>query len=734
MERTLRHSITLRVFVPFVATILLAAHTFAGELGELQVTPLTGSAASSFVVREPQAAVLIVQSTVNPLSFECNMGIIKVDNPIAGEYRIHLFAGTSLVTFKAEGYLPLRERFFLEPKTAQAYKVSAKPKGSAEDRPELKLFYQLVRPGEKIGGSLDGKILNLDFSNGYVLLRPEAGSRSVKLVRMGSVWEKTYELERTQKVEDTVRFAETLAGIPQTDVRPGALYITSTVPSAKVYLNDVYQGMTPLTLDSVPPGNYDMRLEKALYQPALSTIEVKSKDYSAHEVRLAPNFGMLRINTTPPGALVQIEGVQRGTTPYDQQRIDAGSYQLHVTRPYYTERDTLIQVNIGDSLALNWALQPKFGRLKITSEPSGAKLMLDGQAVGNTPYLADTVSSGEHLLTLTAPHYFDLDERLTLADGDSVIKLLTLSANFGKLSILGTPVGANISMEGEEKLLRQMPLAEEWLTPGIYKVNVTKDGYEAYDDVVVMERNQSDTLAVTLRRMTGELQVSSTPQGASIYIDGEFAGVTPTFLHEVPTGKRLLRLDKSGFDLLEDSLDVKCKELSPVNRTLSAAGTMVWQRTRLKETLISVVVPGLGEVTVHKAVRGSLWFGAIAATAWLANDAKREHNTQKQIYNQERQAYSTPDPSPDIPAHLQRQNSAYDAMVNADHRWLLYIGVGIGLYALQVTDAWLYGAGRRPSVSGRPLEIGLAPSAHADGVLMRCSLSGDWLSARRVVR
>jgi len=78
------------------------------------------------VVRNPEIGVLIAESVIPELSFESNMGIIKVTHDRPGEWVLHLYPGTNLITFKAEGYKTVSDVRLVVPKK-RVRKVEVKP-------------------------------------------------------------------------------------------------------------------------------------------------------------------------------------------------------------------------------------------------------------------------------------------------------------------------------------------------------------------------------------------------------------------------------------------------------------------------------------------------------------------------------------------------------------------------------------------------------------------------------
>ena len=89
---------------------------FTADLGEMTVTVVPEAEMGNYVVRNPNEAILIVHATIVPLSFESNMGIIKVENPRQGEYMLHLRPGTNIIHFKNEAYQSASKRLYIDKK------------------------------------------------------------------------------------------------------------------------------------------------------------------------------------------------------------------------------------------------------------------------------------------------------------------------------------------------------------------------------------------------------------------------------------------------------------------------------------------------------------------------------------------------------------------------------------------------------------------------------------------
>jgi hypothetical protein len=73
-----------------VLTLILLSPLIAYSqviLGEMRLEPVPEGQGIFYIVRNEEVAILIVHSKIPVMSFDCNMGIIRVDNPDPGEYR-----------------------------------------------------------------------------------------------------------------------------------------------------------------------------------------------------------------------------------------------------------------------------------------------------------------------------------------------------------------------------------------------------------------------------------------------------------------------------------------------------------------------------------------------------------------------------------------------------------------------------------------------------------------------
>ena len=109
--------------------------------------------------------------------------------------------------------------------------------------------------------------------------------------------------------------------------------------------------------------------------------------------------GRLRVRSEPTGARVSVNGRRRGTTPLELRGLRPGTYEILVERPGHLPASGRVTITERAPVAsfaprLRAAPAPApavtSGALDVVSRPAGARVSLDGQAVGLTPLrLAD---------------------------------------------------------------------------------------------------------------------------------------------------------------------------------------------------------------------------------------------------------------------------------------------------------------------------------------------------------
>jgi hypothetical protein len=113
--------------------------------------------------------------------------------------------------------------------------------------------------------------------------------------------------------------------------------------------------------------------------------------------------GELVVQTRPVAARVLVDGKDHGVSPLTL-RLPSGAHVLEVqvgkSEPRVIPLTILANVQTAQYIELQGV--PTTGALEIKSEPSGARILIDGQPRGTTPATIQNIPAGDHTVVLEA--------------------------------------------------------------------------------------------------------------------------------------------------------------------------------------------------------------------------------------------------------------------------------------------------------------------------------------------
>jgi hypothetical protein len=164
---------------------------------------------------------------------------------------------------------------------------------------------------------------------------------------------------------------------------PAALRVVSIPEKARVYVDDQYQGETPLDV-TVEPGEHRIRAELAGYEPLARDVTLEQAQNTVEEFRLEANSGALEIVTDPPGVTIEVDGEPVGDTlpapdarteslPLEVALLASGTHRIRLSKEGYVPRDLNITVQKDETLQLRQRLERHFVPDCEVRTPSGVE-------------------------------------------------------------------------------------------------------------------------------------------------------------------------------------------------------------------------------------------------------------------------------------------------------------------------------------------------------------------------
>ncbi len=147
-----------------------------------------------------------------------------------------------------------------------------------------------------------------------------------------------------------------------------------------------------------------------------------------------PPGGALAIQSDPSGAMVTVDGRIVGETPLVLRDLSAGAYMLQIARPGYAPHAERVTVPAsGRERTVNVALEAgvtspgqALGAIDVDSLPRGARVLVDGRFVGQSPLRIPELRPGTHTVTFEMANRSSVTRRTVVEPGKTAKLIVAL--------------------------------------------------------------------------------------------------------------------------------------------------------------------------------------------------------------------------------------------------------------------------------------------------------------------
>jgi PKD repeat protein len=229
-------------------------------------------------------------------------------------------------------------------------------------------------------------------------------------------------------------------------VQSGTLGITTVPPGAKVFVDNVFKGVTPLTLTDTSSGyhvllitlpGYDDFTTSATVEPS-KTVLVQAVLQEAGAGNVTPTVpatvattalirqnGSVAVTSVPNGATVMFDGQYNGTTPLIILDVLPGNHEIALSYPGYNLWQQSLSVGSSQTTAVNANLVVSTGQtgntgsLTVITDPTGAQVLVDSDVKGVSPATIPGLTTGTHAVLLKLEDYYDLSTTVNITAGQN---------------------------------------------------------------------------------------------------------------------------------------------------------------------------------------------------------------------------------------------------------------------------------------------------------------------------
>ena len=129
-------------------------------------------------------------------------------------------------------------------------------------------------------------------------------------------------------------------------------------------------------------------------------------------------YGYLTIRSNQPDAMIYIDSEYIGTGTVRTSLLVGVEHHYEVNCNDYFSQNGVIIFNKIEEKEIIITLEPMYGYMTITTEPSNADVYIDNAKVGITPYQMKKIKQGQHVLELRKKGYENYCELMTIIAGE----------------------------------------------------------------------------------------------------------------------------------------------------------------------------------------------------------------------------------------------------------------------------------------------------------------------------
>jgi hypothetical protein len=306
----------------------------------------------------------------------------------------------------------------------------------------------------------------------------------------------------------------------------GSIQVITSPQGALVNLDGIMGQMSPWIYTGVPVGGHVVQAFLSGFSPYSGPVVVVAGQTSEVYAVLYPltSTGALQVVTSPGGADLYIDSIYQGKTSLAIGSIATGSHIVLLKHYGYQDLTGEVIVEEGKTTYLSFTLvpfiEPTTGNLRISSDPAGAGIYIDGSYSGVTHAGELTtftgIAPGPHSVELKLSNYQGYSEAVEIVAGATS----TISANlarspnpspYASVEISSAPSGASVFLDDVVQGIT--PLTLSTVPAGNHTLSIRMAGYSDYSTTIQLSPGQSALVSAALAQVPTPLPTATTPSG-----------------------------------------------------------------------------------------------------------------------------------------------------------------------------------------------------------------------------
>ena len=269
------------------------------------------------------------------------------------------------------------------------------------------------------------------------------------------------------------------------NLRPNFGYInvsTSPEQGAKVFVDGIYIGESPIESDKLASGSHTVRVMKDMFKMKEQSFVVNDGQTTNATLNMSANFVNVTINTDADSDIyVDEEYKAKGRWT---GRLSDGSHILEARKLNHRSSTQTVELILGESKSFTLEVpKPINGSCEINTSPMSAEIYIDGKHYGQTPNYINEILIGTHELKLEKSGCATLTKTITIKENE------TLSINeklqTGKEITISTDQSGN-KIYVDDNYIGTSPITSN-ISYGSHNIKAERNGKEVSKTITVSQ-------------------------------------------------------------------------------------------------------------------------------------------------------------------------------------------------------------------------------------------------------
>ena len=278
---------------------------------------------------------------------------------------------------------------------------------------------------------------------------------------------------------------------------PGVLNVTSSpVTVVEVFVDQVYRGNTPLTID-IEPGLHDLLFQSKRYLPYQTEVEIEGRRVEQSvAAELSPAWAMVIVTSEPPSADIMLDGTTLGQSPSTIEVLQ-GEHTIGLKKKGFKLWRSDIEVTAGQEISLDLvSLIKSDGKLSISTNPSGANITIAERYRGQSPLAISLAPGNAYEILLSKAGFEPIRRSVNIEPEQDIALNMKMTPVMGVVRLQVQPEGAELFLDGESigDASRRLNL-----TATRHQIEVVKKGFATYTTTITPQPGLTQQLLINLQ-------------------------------------------------------------------------------------------------------------------------------------------------------------------------------------------------------------------------------------------